>query len=179
MHDRSANPNEVTVKALSVRYGAIEHSVPPLSKYEMQALSEELARRTSVARISARGPAPPARPGPESCGTCDVRHLCDAYWKSEVIQEVRAGRFTADAELSVAARLAAGASRCRVLAGHGLARDGDLILRTSAKQQAFVDSIGEGRRLRVLDAYPQREGLAPGEADTLIAGDSTEIFVVD
>lgn len=178
MHDRVVNPNAVAVAGLTVRYGGVERSITPLAASEPEVLARDLNRRTVLATATIAQPKPPACPSADNCGTCDVRHLCDEYWTQGVLPSVRTGRYTSDAELIVSAQTASTAHRCKVVVCDRLAQGTDVVLRASTTHHFVGQTIGAGRRIRLLDAYAQRENASSAEPDTLVVGDSTEVFAI-
>ena len=69
---------------------------------ELDSIENELVERATSAREAVCGLVPEARPGPETCGYCWVRHMCDEYWRSRIGQESASRSFTADIELAIA-----------------------------------------------------------------------------
>ena len=122
-----------------VFFGDIRHP-------EGEALAEELATRTNAAIDSLNARPPRASVGPDTCGWCSVRHLCDAYWAElpssgsefrdiEVRVRGRHGPRSWDAEAQVASGVAAGAP---------------LLLRESAPPPV---PLRAGAGLRILNAH--------------------------
>lgn len=79
--DRDLNPSGRPADRLVLSYddGDIEVSAP--TGYALRSLEEELRERTSAALAGLQTNPPEARPSPENCGYCSVRHLCEEYWQ--------------------------------------------------------------------------------------------------
>jgi hypothetical protein len=177
MQDRSVNPNGINVEGLTIRYGGVERSIAPLSEPDAEVLAQDLNRRTLLAKAVVAQPKAPARPSAEACGTCEVRHLCDAYWTAGVLPAVRSERYTSDAEVVVVAQIASTSYRCQIVICDRLTQGSEVLLRSSSSHPVLSQDVGAGRRMRVLDGYA-REDSSSGEPDTLIVGDATEVFTM-
>ena len=79
--DPERNPTRRRATKLVLTYGNKDVSVSVPEKPELESLARELATRGRAARASASVTPPEARPGPEKCRYCSVRHLCEAYWR--------------------------------------------------------------------------------------------------
>ena len=77
-HDRARNPEGLPVRRLTVVYGSGAVDVPPPT--DLGTLARATAARCDAARADLTESPPPARPTPDTCGWCPVRHLCTDYW---------------------------------------------------------------------------------------------------
>jgi len=80
------DPERACATRLTLSYATHDVNVPAPSASELAALERELSQRTEVLRAELRSPNPSARPSPDNCGYCPVRHMCDAYWPTLVHQ---------------------------------------------------------------------------------------------
>lgn len=78
--DTVLNPEQTLAKQLSIRYLDHDMTVPPPTKQALADLESTLQKRTEVAATVLADNPPRARPSPDLCRTCSVRHLCEDYW---------------------------------------------------------------------------------------------------
>lgn len=78
--DKRVNPNRVPIESLVVAYATHDESVEVPSDAELATLAAQITSRIAAAEEQLDLRPPPARPSPEICRLCDVRHLCDDYW---------------------------------------------------------------------------------------------------
>ena len=107
-------------------------------------IDDEGTRNTLRVRISVATEAlgqdiPDARPSPENCQSCSVRHLCDEYWESAAI-EARA--IAVDLELVVQELRTASSATVH------LPR-----MSSNATMLDLVDGVGPGDRVRALELF--------------------------
>jgi hypothetical protein len=90
--DRELNPSRRLIDRLRLTYldEAIEYVAPGLE--ELEALEDEITERTAAASFSVASIPPEARPTPDNCHYCNVRHLCPEYWTA-----IREERFRGEA----------------------------------------------------------------------------------
>lgn len=84
---------------LTLSYPSHDIDVPAPAEDELLDLERDLVARSATARQQL-GRERPARPSPENCTFCSVRHLCDIYWRT--IPTAAEGPI--DAEFTVTAR---------------------------------------------------------------------------
>lgn len=120
-----------------------------LRKFE----SEILERTRSVSKIISMSPPSPL-PSIEKCVFCDVRHLCEAYWRIKVnldfTPEVVKGNFI-DAEVTLTEQHSPLSWNVAVDAGPYL-KSGICTLLRIPPNHHLAHSARQGDRLRVLDA---------------------------
>jgi hypothetical protein len=80
--DLELNPDQLPVAALTLSYSTNDVSIEPLSPSELDTLAAELVARIRAVEDDISFQPPPARPAPEMCHLCSVRHLCKDYWVS-------------------------------------------------------------------------------------------------
>jgi hypothetical protein len=162
--DRSVNPTAIPVRSLTLAYASHDKSVEPLDDDGLNDLAAELVARMRDAEIALEMRPPPARPAPDLCRLCSVRHLCDDYWASATAHD-HDGDFV-DCEGTV---ISQNGPRSWLVDVDRPKRE-RVLLRTLTEQPGFT--IGNG--IRVLDA-----GLARDE-DTgravLTLTQSSEVF---
>lgn len=78
--DRRVNPSRIPIEALVVSYATHDHSIDAPSAADLAGLASEIKSRIATTEKQLALRPPPARPKPEICRFCDVRHLCDDYW---------------------------------------------------------------------------------------------------
>ena len=104
---------------------------------------------------------PDARPSPENCQFCSVRHLCDEYWESAAI-EARAN--TVDLELVVQELRTASSATVH------LPR-----MSSNATMLGLVDGVGPGDRVRALELF---KSVNQDTAEVrLSVGPQSELFI--
>jgi len=78
--DAVRNPAGFPAEKLILSYAERRLELAPLGAEALAALRDELKGRISAAAEASSEIPPPARPDPEVCRFCDVRHLCMEYW---------------------------------------------------------------------------------------------------
>lgn len=91
--DRVANPARLSVTALTATYPAGPQTYVPPGEAELRTLDRDLRERIGAADATVAAQSPDARPSPENCQYCPVRHLCEDYWSRVApgISAVRVG----------------------------------------------------------------------------------------
>jgi len=84
---------------LTLSYPTHDVDVPAPSEQELRDLERDLMERTEEARSQLKEDKP-ARPAPDVCAYCSVRHLCEDYWRALT----PAGEGPTDASLTILAR---------------------------------------------------------------------------
>ena len=83
LRDTNLNQTGRLANSLRIVYPQKDVELEAPSLEELEGIEEDLVKRTSVARTSLSITPPDARPRPDNCRTCSVRHLCDDYWRIE------------------------------------------------------------------------------------------------
>ncbi len=78
--DRALNPTGRLADRLVLSYDESDTDVPAPDEGEIRQLENELRRRTAGAFTNLQDDPPEARPSPQNCEHCHVRHLCEEYW---------------------------------------------------------------------------------------------------
>src|ERR1035437_6208974 len=78
--DKVRNPAGIPVEKLVLSYADRRFDLAPPGPEALAAFRDELRGRISAAARAGSETPPPARPDPEQCFFCDVRHLCKEYW---------------------------------------------------------------------------------------------------
>lgn len=181
--DQRFNPAHVLADKLTLSYPNQSIDVPAPSDRELQKLTETLAERTAAARSVMQAWPPRAKPSPENCAFCDVRHLCSTYWTPEAQRQLSKPSSDAteycDLQLRITGRQAMKSWKGIVSSSSTLPIDAPVILRTSV----FDNSIDEillsnpGNEIRLLDA---RLNTTPtdGSPAILSASERTEGFLL-
>jgi hypothetical protein len=81
--DSELNPRGGLPRRLTLSYPSGDVAVAVPSAEEADTIKAELHERAAAAREQARTHPPEARPSPETCKRCDVRHLCSEYWQTD------------------------------------------------------------------------------------------------
>ena len=170
--DEERNPHGRSPDRLILAYDHGEVEVPVPSPDRRKALEKELLERRAAARASIAQNPPEAKPDPVHCGSCQVRHLCDEYWASEVIltkrhDETRKTHF-GDCEVTIAAR-------------HGPSSWDATIERPWSGRPAVVRTATEGLevgdRLRLLDGALLLHEDDPRKPLVITLGMMSEVFM--
>jgi hypothetical protein len=78
--DHDANPGRLPVTSLTAAYPGRDVTVPVPDEQGMREIEKRTAAAIADAETEVSADVPRAKPSPENCANCDVRHLCDAYW---------------------------------------------------------------------------------------------------
>jgi len=78
--DAVRNPAGFPAEKLVLSYADRRLELAPPGPEALAALRSELQGRIVAATKASSETPPPARPNPENCRFCDVRHLCTEYW---------------------------------------------------------------------------------------------------
>lgn len=172
--DEERNPEGRSADRLILAYDNGEVEVPVPSPDRRKALEKELLERRAGARASVDQSPPAAKPDPVHCRSCQVRHLCDEYWASEVVHQTRRYDETrkthfGDSEVTIAAR-------------HGPSSWDARIERPQSGLPAVIRTASEGLevgdRLRLLDGALHLEEEDPGQPLVITLGTMSEFFKV-
>ncbi|MGD0779140.1 MAG: PD-(D/E)XK nuclease family protein [Candidatus Solibacter sp.] len=78
--DKNRNPDGLPVHRLVLSYDHHVQELRPADTGMMATVLADLHKRVLAAAATIRDHPPVARPSPEHCRFCDVRHLCPEYW---------------------------------------------------------------------------------------------------
>jgi len=149
--DDELNPSGRIVDRLVLAYENQDVEVAPPSAQEIDDLARDLLarRRASEAALAARPPA--AHPGAETCRSCGVRQLCDAYWAGPMQAVSDDGRF-GDIELKITGRHGPTSWDAVVVRARNLPERIPALLRLQQPEE-----FKAGTRVRVLDGALTRD----------------------
>jgi hypothetical protein len=143
-YDEDLNSGGVAATSLSIVYAAHDEVLDAPTAAELHDLASTLDARIEAAESQLRLRPPPARPAPEICRYCSVRHMCEEYWADIAplsVGDVGSDPVLADCEGTIARR---NGPRSWVLA---LAPTGfEVLLRTPTEEPGFE----AGDRVRLL-----------------------------
>ena len=147
--DDEINPTHRAASRLVLAYPSADVEVGMLSQEQLHGFEKDLLERRKRADAALAMRPPEARPTPENCRYCGVRHLCDAYWARGSQSEDRPSvevRFS-DTEVRIVRRHGP-MSFDAVLepSGGGVAGKSALV-----RVQESVE-LQPGKRFRILDA---------------------------
>lgn len=80
--DDTVNPNRRLATRLEVAYPSHNRSVEPLDSKGLRELELSVIDRIAAADAFSTFAEPIAKPSPQTCQFCTVKHLCDAYWRN-------------------------------------------------------------------------------------------------
>ncbi len=78
--DERVNPDQIPIESLVVAYATHDEPVDAPSDAELATLADQISSRIAATEEQLDLRPPRAKPDPEICRFCDVRHLCDDYW---------------------------------------------------------------------------------------------------
>ena len=176
--DVQVNPDARIANKLTLAYGDSEESIGAPTPKELNDLERDLVGRKLAATQAVMARPPEARPNPNNCRWCDVRHLCDGYWNDPVLQQMVAETAdtmpSSDAQVLITGRHGE-RSWDGIVEFCGFAKAGaGILVRTSQTSHEFT----EGQRIRVLDAKWLKPVDASDEPAILTLGDFSEAFVL-
>jgi RecB family exonuclease len=146
---------------LTLSYATHDEDVPAPSTEELEVMQADLVARTEAAKVQLAAAEPVARPAPELCRPCPVRHMCEVYWPT-LAQDVPDG--FVDVELDIVERNGPRSWRGRVAA-----TGAEAMVRVT--DEAVLEA---GMRVRALGAYASRDADHELLAVSLTA--NTEVF---
>ncbi|TKB75427.1 MAG: PD-(D/E)XK nuclease family protein, partial [Nitrospira sp.] len=179
--DKDLNPSGRFADKLILSYEEGDVEVPAPIPHELISLEDELKERTSAALADIQTDPPEARPSPENCGYCPVRHLCEEYWQWHASQgadrESPKGQF-ADLQIKLADRHGPSSWDGVVESSPDLKACGPILLRTANLRL----DLHPGQRLRLLNVHismPDEESIEDSHPYILtIMGATSEAFVL-
>jgi hypothetical protein len=167
--DTEINPKKLPVRRLVLSYANHDEACEPPTHHELAVAATQLSERVTAAEVELSMRPPPARPAPDMCRLCAVRHLCDEYWISRNANPTPDGHFQsgdfADCEAIVRSQ---NGPRSWILAPD----DGStsVLLRTTTEAQV----LAPGDRVRILNLVVGRDEESGGA--TLTMTQASEIF---
>jgi hypothetical protein len=171
--DDELNPSGRVVDRLVLAYDSHDVDVPPPSAQEVDALGRELSARRQTAEVALAARPPAARPSPETCRFCNVRHLCDAYWLGDALAVSDDGQF-GDAELKIVRQHGATSWDAVVVRALDLPAKTPALLRLQLPTE-----FKPGTRVRVLDGAFGRDPEDPAAPAIVTLSAFSEMYRVD
>jgi hypothetical protein len=176
--DRELNPAARLADKLVLSYGERDVDVPAPTANALRSLEVELRERTAVARATLQINPPEARPSPEDCMHCTVRHLCEEFWqRCHECGESRHDQF-ADLQVNLTGRHGPSSWDGVVKSLSGMKPGGPILLRAADRQF----DLHPGQELRLLNVRISRALEEPieDECPPVVAtmGASTEAYFV-
>jgi hypothetical protein len=147
--DPELNPEKRLAQFLTLNYGSNVERIPGPTISELELLIQELNNRTGMARAALTCVMPNANLDSESCQYCDVRHLCDDYWKSSIpviTAKTREDSSLWDVEILIGSRQGPTSWIGHVISSF-LTKD-DVVIRTPKSTR----DLNPGEQLRILGA---------------------------
>lgn len=177
--DADLNPTGRRADRLILSYSTGDVQVAAPTQSELDALESELVARREAAQQAASRHPPEARPNPESCVYCGVRHLCNDYWTAETQRRmVNVSKDLVDIEVTISGRHGP-SSWDAVVECSSIANRGQPIL---LRADNLPFSLYPGQMVRFLSVHlsePTEQALdsaQPAVIGTMGAG--SEVFVV-
>lgn len=179
--DRDLNPSGRLADRLVLSYDERDVEAPAPRPNALRSLEDELRERTAAALAAVQRDPPEARPSPENCAYCTVRHLCEEYWQSHVPhgggREPREPQF-ADLQLKLSGRHGPTSWDGIVESPSDLKADRPILLRTSNLRF----DLQPGQRIRLLNVHvgmPNEESIEDESLPVLATmGTRTEVFLL-
>lgn len=179
--DRDLNPFSRLADKLVLSYDEGDVDVPAPSANALRSLEGDLRERTAVAVADLQSEPPEARPSPENCVYCPVRHLCEEYWQWHSLgggdTESYKGQF-ADLQIKLTGRHGPSSWDGVVESPPDLKASSPFLLRTANLRF----DLHPDQRLRLLNVYISmpNEDLIEVERPPVVAtmGTSTEAFLI-
>jgi CRISPR/Cas system-associated exonuclease Cas4 (RecB family) len=166
--DQQLNPDRTRITELTLVYVTEALSVPAPSDTELDATLQDMQYRAERARAVVNAEVPEARPSVDTCSGCDVRHLCDVYWRTREATLL-------DGYCDLEVRLG---ERRGHMAWAATTRDSSatpvMVIFTA---DPFLDTLHEGAVVRILNARITHEEHEGARGRTISAGPYTETFV--
>ncbi|HUF04397.1 MAG TPA: PD-(D/E)XK nuclease family protein [Aridibacter sp.] len=172
--DADLNPNQRRADRLILSYGSGDVEVAAPSESELDELEMLLVARGDAARQTVLGHPPEARPAPDHCRYCTVRHLCTDYWNLETQSRLT----QADVEIAY------GDFEVTITGRHGPSSWNAQVEISSLPQlgkQSVIRSKGTlefqtGDRIRILDAAVTRQDDEEELPYTITLGSLSEVY---
>lgn len=179
--DRDLNPSGRLADKLVLSYDERDVEVPAPRANTLRSLEDELRERTAEALAAVQRDPPEARPSPENCAYCTVRHLCEEYWQSHARHgggRESPERQFADLQIKLSGRHGPTSWDGIVESPSGLKAGRPILLRTSSLRF----DLHPGQRIRLLNVHagmPNEESIEDESLPVVATmGTSTEVFLL-
>jgi hypothetical protein len=176
--DAELNPGRRCADRLLLAYGEGDVEVVPPSEADLDDLERLVTARTTAARVALAKRPPEAKPAPQQCLYCDVRHMCSEYWSDETQHLMRPtleNRHLVDATLAITARHGSSSWDALIVSSAIAKQDQRVLLRSGDRSVSVVP----GQILRVLSAHVATMPEEDESESVLIftLGASSEVFL--
>jgi hypothetical protein len=155
--DRDLNPDRLPVSGLKIFYGSSVIYLDLPTKETLAEWRSAIVDRTERAEQELAVSPPPARPSPENCSGCQVKLLCDEYWKlraqglEEPFQDLELNLLSKRGDFGWVAQDTRNGAASR-----------ELLFTRPDGRVPYWDELTPGVRIRLTDAhYTDREGETP------------------
>jgi hypothetical protein len=175
--DADLNPDQRRADRLILAYGSGDVEVAAPTASELDELEVLAVARRDAARQAVAVHPPQARPAPDHCRYCSVRHLCTDYWRPEtqrLMAQEGEDRTFGDAEVTITGRHGPSSWDARVEVSRDIAAGKAAVVRASRDLQ-----LRAGDRLRLLDAAITLDVDDPTEPAVVTLGTLSEIYTVN
>jgi hypothetical protein len=177
--DKVRNPDNIPVGRLVLSYADRWFDIAPLAADAFAAFRTELRARVVAATKSVAQDPPVARPDPEKCRFCHVRHLCTEYWgvlQTPGIDGANA-ELLGDIEVVVGARRGPRSWDAAVVRSAWLPTQSPIILALSNNGSVAADVIVSGMHVRLLNVS-RTDQVETEELPLVSITARTEIFTI-
>ena len=178
--DCDLNPTGRLADRLVLSYDEGDTEVPAPDEREIRQLEDELRRRTAEALTNLQADPPEARPSPQNCDHCPVRHLCEEYWHLHARQRATsvANSGFGDVQIGLTGQHGLSSWDGVIQSGPDLKVGERILLRTTNLQFG----LKSGQRVRLLNVHirvPEEESIEE-QLPTFVAtmGANSEVFLL-
>jgi CRISPR/Cas system-associated exonuclease Cas4 (RecB family) len=168
--DSDLNPAGTAATKLVIVYATKDEEYEAPSETDLEELREALTHRIDLAERDLALRPPPARPGPETCRHCSVKHMCEEYWSALPMNQTSISGEKAvfiDCEGMVLGR---NGPRSFVLESRQLSSE--MLVRTPTESPSFTP----GDRIRLVGVAHTQDDDA--EQRVLTITQASEVFVI-
>jgi hypothetical protein len=152
--DSELNPDARLADKLTLSYPTHTLEIPAPSMNDLDVLEGALVTRSKAAKNHLKHLPPDARPSRENCSFCEVRHLCNEYWRREsqelLAKEAQEESAYGDFEVVIVSKHTSKSWRGEVLASTVAAPGTSVILGTTYQDRIYKFKSGDS--IRVLGA---------------------------
>lgn len=86
--DKERNPDGTPAATLAIAYASHDEVFGAPDQTALDEVADALSARIADVETDLTLRPPPARPSPETCRHCAVRHLCDEYWLDPALPDI-------------------------------------------------------------------------------------------
>jgi len=146
--DSELNPAKLPISDLKIFYGSSVTSLDAPTQGALDEWRASIVQRTQTAQGDLGLVPPPARPSSENCKDCQVKLLCNEYWRSGVQESDAAFR---DVEMILTSKRGDIGWNAQEIQNGAACRE--LLFTRSTPVAPYWDELFEGRRVRITGAY--------------------------